>query len=228
MEIYQTEEQQVEAIKSYWQKNGNTIIAGIVLGFAGFIGFNVYQDNKFEQELAVSDSYQTLIEQANNNDETFTANAEKFISENGDNSYVTLAALALAKEAASHKDWAQAKKQLTIAIESAPTDGIKAIASLRLARVQTQLKEYSEALATLDKPLPESFTAAIEEIKGDVYLQQGKKTLARNAYQVAIAADGIATSPSLQVKLDDLAPITTLSVTPLPLTEPAVAEPVVK
>ena len=209
MEIYQTEEQQVDAIKSYWSKNGNTIIAGIVLGFAGFIGFNVYQDNKLEQEIALSDSYQKIIDQS---DKDFTANAEKFISENGESSYVTLTALALALEASSHKDWEQVQKQLNIAIDSAPTAGIKAIASLRLARVQVQLEQYSEALVTLNSGLPESFTAAIEEIKGDAYLQQGKKDLARNAYQAAIAADGIATSPSLQIKLDDLAQITTLPV----------------
>jgi len=222
VEIYQTEEQQVEAIKSYWQQNGNTIIAGIALGFAGFIGFNLYQDNQFEQEVAVSDSYQTLIEQSSKDAEAFTANGEKFISENGNNSYVSLTALALAKESATHKDWKQVQKQLTTAIESAPTDGIKAIASLRLARVQVQLEQYSDALATLNSNLPESFTAAIEEIKGDAYLQQGKNDLARNAYQAAIAADGIATSPSLQIKLDDLAQVTTLPVADVVAAEPAV------
>ena len=190
MEIYQTEEQQVEAIKSYWQQNGNTIIAGVALGFAGFIGFNLYQDNKFEEELIVSDNYQTLIEQSGKDAKAFTANGEKFISENGNNSYVSLTALALAKESASHKDWQQVQKQLTTAIESAPTDGIKAIASLRLARVQVQLEQYSDALATLNSKLPESFTAAIEEIKGDAYLQQGKNDLARSAYQAAIAEIG--------------------------------------
>ncbi|PKI12892.1 YfgM family protein [Colwellia sp. 12G3] len=228
MEIYQTEEQQVEAIKSYWQQNGNTIIAGIALGFAGFIGFNLYQDNKFEQELAVSDSYQTLIEQSGKNDKNFTANGEKFISENGTNSYVTLTALALAKESATHKDWEQVQKQLTAAIESAPTDGIKAIASLRLARVQVQLEQYSDALVTLNSNLPVSFTAAIEEIKGDAYLQQGKNELARSAYQAAIAADGIATSPSLQIKLDDLAQVTTLPVTEKLVVEAVVTEPAAK
>jgi len=212
VEVYQTEEQQVEAIKGYWAQNGNTIIAGIALGFAGFIGFNLYQDNQLEQELAVSDSYQTLIEQSTKDAKAFTENGEKFISENGSNSYVALTALALAKEAATHKDWPQVQKQLTKALETAPTEGIKAIASLRLARVQVQLEQYTEALATLNGNLPESFTAAIEEIKGDAYLQQGKVDLARNAYQAAIAADGMATSPSLQIKLDDLAQVSALPV----------------
>jgi predicted negative regulator of RcsB-dependent stress response len=210
VEIYQTEEQQVEAIKGYWQQNGNTIIAGIALGFAGFIGFNLYQDNKLEEELAVSDSYQALIEQSGKESKTFSADAEKFITENANSSYVSLSALAMAKESASHKDWPLVQKQLTTAIASAPSEGVKAIASLRLARVQVQLEQYTEALATLSAPLPASFLAAIEEIKGDAYLQQGKKDLARNAYQAAISADGLSTSPSLQIKFDDLAQASTL------------------
>jgi predicted negative regulator of RcsB-dependent stress response len=206
VEIYQTEEQQVEAIKGYWAENGNMIIAGIALGFAGFIGFNVYKDNKLEDEIAVSDSYQTLIEASVNDDETtFTQNAEKFISENSGTSYESLTALALAKEYASTKDWEKVQTQLKLAIKSAPSDGIKGIASLRLARVQVQQEQYEQALSTLAQPLPESFKASIEEIKGDTYLLQNKKELARNAYQAAIDADGLATSPNLQMKLDDLA-----------------------
>ena len=205
MEVYQTEEQQVEAIKSYWEENGNMIVAGIVLGFAGFIGFNLYKDNQLDNELAVSDSYQTLIEDSAKDKAAFSENAKQFISKNPDTSYVSLTALALAKEAAANKDWAEVQTQLTTAIESAPIDGIKGIASLRLARVQIQQEEYEQALATLAKPLPDSFTAAVQEIKGDTYLLQGKKELARNAYQAAIAADGLAGSPNLQMKLDDLA-----------------------
>jgi len=205
VEVYQTEEQQVEAIKGYWQENGNMIIAGIVLGFAGFIGFNFYKDNVLEQEIAVSDSYQTLIENSTKDKAAFAENAQKFISENANTSYASLTALALAKEAADKKDWQAAQTQLTTALNSAPTEGIKGIVSLRLARVQIQLEQYEEALTTLAKPLPASFTAAIEEVKGDTYLLQGKKELARNAYQAAIAADGLASSPNLQMKLDDLA-----------------------
>jgi len=213
VDIYQTEEQQVEAIKSYWEENGNMIIAGIVLGFVGFIGFNYYQDSKLADELAISNRYQTLIENSDTDKQAFSENAAKFISDNSTTSYASLTALALAKTAANTQDWAVAQTQLTAAIASAPTDGIKGIASLRLARVQIQLEQYEQAFSTLAEPLPESFTAAVEEIKGDIYLLQGKKELARNAYQVAIAADGLASSPSLQMKLDDLATAVNLTST---------------
>lgn len=221
MEVYQTEEQQVEAIKSYWEQNGNTIIAGIVLGFAGFIGFNVYKDNQLENELNVSDSYQKLVDSAATDKDAFNNNAAKFIKDNAQTSYASLTALALAKEAAAEQNWTETKTQLTAAIASAPSDGIKGIATLRLARVQIQLEEYEQALSTLANTLPESFTASVEETKGDTYLLQGKKELARNSYQVAIAADGLATSPALQMKLDDLATTVTL-----PTNVPA--EPAVK
>jgi predicted negative regulator of RcsB-dependent stress response len=211
VEIYQSEEQQVEAIKGYWEKNGNTIIAGVVLGFAGFIGFNLYQDNQLEQELLLSDSYQALVEKSTTDTEAFTADGETFIKDHGNSSYASLMALSLAKDAATHKDWAKVQTQLNVAIDKAPTDGIKAIASLRLARVQVQLAQYTEALATLSTPFPESFTAAVEEIKGDTYVLQGESDLARTAYQAAIGADGLATNANLQMKLDDLAQEMTLS-----------------
>lgn len=205
MEVYQTEEQQVDAIKGYWAENGNYIIAGLVIGLAGFVGFNFYKDNKLAEEVARSDAYQAVIEQSDKDAAEFTKVGDEFITTNANTSYAALTALSLAKESASHKDWAQAAKYLSTAIESAPNEGIKAIATVRLARVQIQLNELDKALVTLSAKLPESFNASVEEIKGDAYLKQGKAELARTAYQAAITAEGLSSSPALQMKLDNLA-----------------------
>ena len=205
MEIYQTEEQQVDAIKDYWKKNGTAIIAGLVIGFSGFIGLNLYKDNELEKELAVSDAYQVVVAEAGSDGQAFTKAGEAFIAENSDSSYSALTALALAKEAASHKDWSQVEKYLQIAIEKAPAAGIKGIATVRLARVQTQLAQYDKALKTLAIELPVSYVAAVEEAKGDVYMKQGKQALARTAYQAAMNVEGQANNQGLSMKLSDLA-----------------------
>lgn len=205
MEIYETEEQQVDAIKSYWKKNGNAIIAGVVIGLGGFIGFNYYKDAQLEQELAVSDAYQTLVESAEANPDGIIASGEKFIAENKDSSYATLTALTLAKKAASHKDWPKVETFLNTAIETSKDVGIKAIATIRLARVQIQLDKVDAALVTLSATLPESFKSSVEEIKGDAYLLQDKADLARKSYQEAITATVGNANPLLQMKLDDLA-----------------------
>jgi predicted negative regulator of RcsB-dependent stress response len=210
VDVFQTEEQQVDAIKGFWKENGTAVIAGLVLGFSGFIGYNFYQDNQLAQEVSTSNAFQAVMEEAGKEGQVFTQAGDKFISENGSSSYASLTALALAKEASTHKDWTETAKYLATAIEKSSDAGIKAIATVRLARVQIQLEKYDEALNTLSANLPESFKMAVEEIKGDAYLKQGKTELARNAYQAALDVEGQANNSTLQMKLNDLAQVVNL------------------
>ncbi len=205
MEIYQTEEQQVEAIKNFWSENGNSLIAGLVIGLAGFVGFDYYQEHQLAQQQQTADTYIANMDLAEKKPEEFTKQAQAFINENKDSSYASLTALAMAKNVLSHQDYQQAAKYIQTAIDKAPNEGIKAIATLRLAQLQTQLAQYDVALSNLAKPMPKSFIASIEEAKGDIYVLQGKNDLARTAYQTAIDNDGLKASSSLQMKIDDLA-----------------------
>lgn len=206
MDINQTEEQQVETIKRIWSEYGNSIIAGLAIGFAGFIGINYYQDHKYQNEVATSEAYQAVVEKiAEDNSEEFRQQGDKFITEHADSNYAVLTALALAKDAATHKDWVKAESYLTTAIEKSTDSALKGVATLRKARVQLQQEKSAQALETLAMPLSDAFKASVEEIKGDAYLAQDKSELARNAYQAAIEASGDAVAPALQMKLDDLA-----------------------
>ncbi|WP_085298967.1 YfgM family protein [Cognaticolwellia mytili] len=211
MDIHQTEEQQVEAIKGFWKDNGNAIIAGLAIGFAGFIGLNYYNDHKLQLEVNTSEAYQVMLDAAAKDNASLEASGKAFITENNDSSYTMLTAIALAKEAAEKQNWAQAETYLAMAIDKSVDDSIKAIATVRLARVQLQLEKYDEALATLSVTLPTAFSAGVEEVKGDIYFKQGKTELARNAYQVAIDGAGEGTNPALQMKFDDLAQVVNLS-----------------
>ena len=59
MSTYQTEEEQVEAIKKWWKENGKSVIGGIVLGFAiigGWKGWQGYQQNQGEAASQVYDA----------------------------------------------------------------------------------------------------------------------------------------------------------------------------
>lgn len=211
MESFQTEEQQVEAIKGFWKEYGNLVIGGIILGFSGFIGFNLYKDSKLADEVAVTDSYIELQEAAGKTPEKFAAQAQSFIDNNSETGFASLAALALAKEAVDKQDWQAAQTHLTSAINKAKDEGTKAVATLRLARVQIQAEQIEQALTTLATDLPESFLASVEALKGDAYILQGKKELARAAYQTAIDNQGLAADPNLQMKLDDLAQVTSIA-----------------
>ena len=210
MDIYQTEEQQVDAIKAFWKDNGVGIIAGLVIGLSAFVGYGFYSENQAKEEIQTAEAYQAVIDSAAQENGQFTQKAEDFIATHESSSYAALTALSLAKEASSHQDWNDAEKYLLIASEKTQSAGVKAIAITRLARVQIQLEKIEAALATLATPLPESYTSTVEEIKGDAYLQQGKPELARNAYQVALVASGN-NNPILQIKIDDLAEISVVT-----------------
>ena len=78
------------------------------------------------------------------------------------------------------------------------------IIKLRLARVQTELGEFEDAITTLDKITENGFMIQANQSKGMVYLSQGDLVLARNAFQAAVDESEGRVDPILQLQLDDL------------------------
>ncbi|OBP14038.1 hypothetical protein A5320_15375 [Rheinheimera sp. SA_1] len=208
MEIYNTEEQQVEAIKRFWKQNGVSIIAGVVIGLAGLYGFRFYQAQQVASIQGQSSQYAALIEKvaAEGADKSaWLIEAQTFIEANPGSSYAVLTALLAAKEAVQAKDFVVAEKQLSWVVANTKTPEIIAVATLRLARVQTEQGNFEAALSTLNATLPKSFTAQQQELKGDVLLKSGDESKAKAAYQAALAASEAGKNPLLQVKLNELA-----------------------
>jgi len=208
MEIYNNEEQQVEAIKRFWKQNGTSILAGIAIGLAGLYGFRAYQDNQLAQIEAQSSQYANLIEQNNAegaDKKAWLVAAQTFIEANSGSNYAVLTALLAAKEAAFAKDFAVAEKQLSWVLANTKAPELLAVATLRLARVQTEQANYPAALKTLEAKLPESFVAQQQELKGDVLVKSGDEVKAKAAYLAALAAAEAGKNPLLQVKLNELA-----------------------
>jgi len=206
VEIYSTEEQQVEAIKRFWNEYGKAILGGVVIGLAALYGWRYYQTEQRASAEALSASYAQLVQQQGT-DEQWLTQAQNFIAAQGGNNYAVLAALLAAKEAVNAGNLPEAINQLTFAEKHSSDASVKAIAQIRLARVQRETGDYAAALATLNQPVPESFTAQQAELKGDVLHASGDLVAAKTAYQQALAKAGQNTQ-LLQIKLDELAHIT--------------------
>lgn len=204
MEGYATEEQQVEALKSWWKSNGNAVIFGTVLGLAGLVGFRYYNANQLTSQEELSAAYDTVVTELSENGLAAKATTQTFIDANSGNAYATLTALQLAAEAVKKQDFAEAETQLSWVATNSNQASILPIAKLRLARVQAQLANFDDALATLDKITLDTFASKKAEVQGDIYVQQGDLNAARSAYETALAGIG-ANTQLLQLKLDDLA-----------------------
>lgn len=206
IEGYETEEQQVDAIKKWWKENGNSLIIGAVVGLAGLWGWRYYNDSVITAQEQQSQAYSAMLLQFEAQDGTKDlTQISTFVNDNIANSYGVLAALALAKEAVLQKDFALAKSQLLQVQKENKYIPLNDVVNLRLARVEAELGEYDQALQTLTLIKSNSFLAKALQEKGAIYLQQGDLVQARSAFQEAIMASEGRVDPILQLQFDDLA-----------------------
>ncbi|UGA55370.1 YfgM family protein [Vibrio sp. VB16] len=203
MELYDSEEDQVLAIKDWWRENGKAVILGGVIGFGGLFGWRFYQDSIIEAKEAASDSYSQVIEQLATKGVAVSSQVESFIESNKDTEYSVLAALQLAKAQVDVAEWDEALAQLEWAKANTKDIAIGPIASFRIARIQAQKEQFDDALATLGALDSIAWAGRVAELKGDILLRKGDKDAAYSAYTEAQqAADA---SQDIQFKLDDLA-----------------------
>ncbi|ABM00568.1 tetratricopeptide repeat protein [Shewanella amazonensis] len=203
MEIYSTEEQQVEAIKSFWKEYGTSILVGAVVGLGGLYGWNTYSDMKVAKAEAASVAYQQLS--ANTSDEAAILKAaDGFKAEHDQQGYSLLVEMMVAKSAVEAKDYAKAEESLKKVIAAKDAGSLGSVATLRLARIQAEQGQGAVALTTLDSITDSAFDAQRDEIKGDILTSQGETDKAKAAYQAALDKGGISASPLLKMKLDNL------------------------
>lgn len=203
MEIYSTEEQQVDAIKQFYKDYGLSIGIGVVVGLGGLYGWNYYSDMKIEKAEEASQAFQALTTKSSD-EAAMLAGVAEFSKNYDQKGYQALLDLIVAKTAVEAKDFPKAEEALKKVIAAKPGAGLDAIATLRLARIQAEQGQVDTALATLDQVTGKAFLAQREELKGDFFVRQGQADKAKTAYQAAMDNGGVVTSPALKIKLDNL------------------------
>ncbi|QIZ76985.1 YfgM family protein [Ferrimonas lipolytica] len=203
MEHFETEEQQVEALKRFWHEYGKSIVGGAILGLGGLWGWNYYQQDQMQAQEVASSAFEQVLAKAENGDE-LTQAVEAFRAEHGSTGYSAMSDLLQARVAVDAGELDKAAPLLERAIADLD-DTVKPLAQMRLARVQHALQNVDAALATVEAINNSAYEAQREELKGDLLVAKGDITAARTAYQAALAAGGTMSNPALQMKIDELA-----------------------
>jgi len=180
------EQEQVDALKAFWQQYGNLITWALVaalLVYAGITGWQWWQREQSSHAGAMFDEFERA---ANAGDLDKTARVFADLKERYPRTAYTQQAAMLAAKAQFEKGRADdARASLNWVIEHAVEDEYKALARLRLAALMLDAKQYDDALKQLDAVPAGPFTALAADRRGDVLLAQGKKDDARAAYQQA-------------------------------------------
>lgn len=198
------EDQQVEQIKQFLREYGIWIGAGVVIGLGSLFGWRAYQSAQLESQQTRTAAYQQISEQLQDGDAESLQAAQAQISGLG-GSHALVARLQLAQQLVQNGALERAASVLADAQEEASDATLRAIVTTRLARVYLALGQYEQGLQALNQSLPASFNAQVSEVRGDIYYAQGNTEQARQAYQTAVELGGGQSSPTLQMKFENLA-----------------------
>ncbi len=192
MSEHLTEEEQLEALKNWWKENGTSLIVGVVVAVGGYFGWQGWQGQQQQAAETASAIYQdvlTAVAVADMTDEQrATANhlSTQLKDQHSDSLYAHNAALLMAKLAVEAQQQDKAIEELQWLLEQQPAEEVALLTRLRLARVLADQQQYDQALSQLQGVEAKSFSASYAEVRGDIYLAQGKLNEARAAYQLAL------------------------------------------
>ncbi len=200
MQDFETEEQQLDALKRWWKENSSSILIGLAIGGFSLGGWNFYQKSQYQHSVEASDLYVSVVAQAEIMDVT---NTDKLKAEYSDTPYAALSAMIMAKREIAAGNMDKAAPYLQWATSNAVDDEISSVAQLRLARLMLAQKKYDEVNSLLSAEHLPAFDALYNEVKGDMHVVQGEIEQARIAYDKAIAGS-VNTNRWLQLKRQDL------------------------
>ena len=200
IQVDNTEEEQVEQIKKWWNSNGKQIIAGAVIGLAGIWGWNTYSDYQDKQSLNARSLYLSYASDSNN-----LGAYDKLTTDFSSSSYSDQAILLMAKYLFDAGSYTQALGVIKPLINN-PSSVIANPAALRIASIHLQLGQHDQALSILDGQSEDGFSGLIYNLMGDIYLDIGNRAEAQKYYSLSIdnVTENSNLSQLIQIKLDDL------------------------
>lgn len=207
-----TEEEQVQAIKEWWKRNGGSLLIGIGAALAIVFGWQAWQNHQAQQRAEAANQFANLLnafssQQGESDTQTMSFVAETLRNEHADSAYAIYGNLVLAsQQMAKQNDPDAAVESLSWALEKAADhQALALVVRNRLARAQFAAGQHDAALATLDEAGDaDAFDAIFSELRGDILLATGDQDGAREAYLAAREQNQQGRSGVLELKLSDL------------------------
>jgi len=199
-----SEDEQVEALKSWWKENGKSVVAGIVMGLGGVFGWQYWTQHQEQVAEQASQQFEQLTNSVAAGSATAVTQAEAVIAQYERSPYAIFAALNLAKVKFQQGDIDGAKEQLQWVMAKADDQSLQQIARLRLARLLLDQGAVDEASSLVAQASPDNFRGDFAELRGDIALMKGDQEAARLAYGEALEYQ-VSNSALVQMKFDDLA-----------------------
>ena len=186
------DDEQVEALKRWWDENGRSTVVAVVLAVAGTLGWQQYQGWTAGQAEMAADAWMSIQAQLQSEDPAQVAEgrqlAESLKDAHSSTTYARFAAMQLAALNVAAGDFDGAEQELRWALgKEDPQSEMGQLIQLRLARVLAAKGDEATALQILGAGSTD-YTAAYATARGDIHLAAGRQQEALDAYLEARAA----------------------------------------
>jgi predicted negative regulator of RcsB-dependent stress response len=183
---YETDNEQMEALKKWWGDYGKWVVIAIVLGLALGFGWRYWQQQQLQKRQQASLLYQQIIVADSQKTRAAVVQLSAEITRRFPRTeYAALANLVAAKNIIAEGNLNVAASKLQWTLDHSRTASVRQIARLREARVLLALKKPAEAQKLLAVVDDKAFRPAIDEVQGDIYLALGDTAKAHQSYQSA-------------------------------------------
>jgi len=180
------EQEQLDELKAWWKAYGKMVTSaavGLLVVYAAYQGWSLYQG---KQAVEASSEFQALQVADEKDVKTIQSKAAIIMDKYASTPYAGRAALFAAKANYAANEVKSAKAQLEWAVKNAKETTVSAIASLQLANILAEEKDYQGALKLLEAKHDAGFDGLFSDLKGDVLVALGKKAEAKAAYEHAL------------------------------------------
>ncbi len=180
------DQEQLDEFKVWWDKYGKLTMNLVLFGLIAYASWQAYQYFQNKKFVEASDIYQTMVQIEPTKVELIKAEADKLIENYAATPYAGRAAVLLAKTQFAAEDVSGAKEQLEWAVANASENTTKALASIQLATLMLDEKDYAGAEKVLQADLDKGFVGLKDDLLGDVFAAQGKTAEAKKSYESAL------------------------------------------
>lgn len=216
MSIYMTEDEQLEAIKTWWKRYNGIIIVSISVVMLAISGFRYWTWHEAKITQQASNTYEQLMLAFSNQDNKGVRGyARLLLTEYGQTVYADAARLTLAKRYVAREKYAQAREELSYVALHSKMPALRQVAKIRLVRVLAAEKSYDSALDELANINDPAYFSTVNELKGDIYAATGRYPEAVGFYREAINAGQAKGMGNLflEMKTNELAALTHVTAT---------------
>ena len=219
MALDAAEEENIEALKKWWDENGKPLLFFAIFVIGGYGAWLLWQNSQATDAETASDLYEEVLSLAISEpglpvtEQESLRILELFDQLKVDYSgsvYALYGALFAAQQLVNTNDLDAAEDSLQWVLDnqqnglfSQTDEGLILTTNLRLGRVILAKGESERALNLVNGIDPKAFEAGFAELRGDIYVTMGRIVDARDAYIAAQQAGS--SNDGLRMKLDDLA-----------------------